>query len=69
MVGMGKSGFRLRGSKEVTGLYPGLEKDLLVSLALTQRELFAGRVLPLKPLGKRGKEATLGGEKGQVRPG
>lgn len=68
-MGMGKSGFRLHGSKEVTGLYPGLEKDLLVSLALRQRELFAGRVLPLKPLGKWGKGPALGGEKGQVRPG
>lgn len=43
---MGKAGFRLRGSKEVTGLYPGLEKDVLVSLALRQRELFAGGSSP-----------------------
>lgn len=66
---MGKAGFRLHGSKEVSGLYPGLEEDLLVSLALRQHELFARRALPLKPLGKWGKAAALGGEKDQVRPG
>lgn len=32
-VGTGKAGFRLHGSEEVTRLYPGLEKDLLGSLA------------------------------------
>lgn len=45
-IGMGKAGFRLRGSKEVTRLYPAVEKDLLVSLALRQCELFAGGSSP-----------------------
>lgn len=61
-MGVGRVGSRLCGNEEVTGLCPGLKKDLLVSLILRHMSHSMGGSSPMNSQEKGIREATPGRE-------